>query len=88
MNVIFNTCAALSLILIWVDASPFVWFRSKLGMYGTPSRLITFKDYIQKLINCSMCISFWTGVVLVSLTGVTFYLALPLFIRIIERRLI
>ena len=87
-DLIINICIALSLILIWIDTPPFKWFREKLGMDGMPDKLKTIKDYIQYLINCGGCISFWVGVFLAVWTFNLGYLILPLLLRIIERRLL
>jgi len=87
-DLIINICIAISIILIWVDAPPFKWFREKLGMDEMPEELLKPTDYICYLINCGFCLAFWTGLVLTILTGGLFYLTLPLLIRIIESKLL
>ena len=57
----------------------------------------TFVDYILpilgvrlnfKPLNCSFCLSFWLSLLFAIVTGQLYYLVSPLFLRIIERRLL
>lgn len=74
-DLIIISSVTLSLILIWIDAPPFIWFRSKTKLDIKP-------------FNCSFCLAFWTGLTLSIITGQIFYLTLPLLIRIIEKKLL
>ena len=57
----------------------------------------TFVDYIiplfgvrfdRKPFNCAFCLSFWMSLFLAIVTGQLYYLVTPLFLRVIERRLL
>jgi len=75
MNELSNILILISVILIWVDTDIFIRFRLK--------RKLNIKPF-----NCAFCLCFWGAVVLSLVFHNLFYLTAPLFLNIIERRLI
>jgi hypothetical protein len=50
-------------------------------------RVIDTAPIIGELLNCSTCISFWTGLTLFIITGNIFFVSLPLYYKLLTNQL-